>query len=55
MTDCKDCVRKEQCDLFLESENGKVNNYPCMCKTVRNEDGSLDNNTRRYLNHEELL
>lgn len=54
MVNCTNCVRKEQCDLYLES-NGKVNKESCMCKTVRNDDGSLDNNTRRYLAHEELL
>lgn len=54
MVDCTNCVRKEQCDLYLES-NGNVNTDTCMCKTVRNADGSLDNNTRRYISHEELL
>ena len=54
MVNCTNCVRKEQCDLYLES-NGNVKKEECMCKTVRNDDGSLDNNTRRYLAHEELL
>lgn len=52
--DCTDCVRKEQCDLYIEN-NGKPNIDKCLCKTVRNKDDSLDNNTRRYLAHEELL
>lgn len=54
MINCTDCVKKEQCDLYLES-NGKVNKDTCMCKTIRNADGTLDNNTRRYLAHEELM
>lgn len=53
MVNCTDCVRKEQCDLFLESD-GNVNKESCMVKTWRDENGNLDNNTRRYLDHEPI-
>lgn len=53
MVDCTNCVRKNECDLYIEN-NGKPNIEICLCKTWRNEDGSLDNNTRRYLYHEPL-
>lgn len=53
MVDCSNCARKEQCDLWIES-NGHPNKDVCLCKTWRKEDGTLDNNTRRYLDHEEL-
>lgn len=54
MNKCEDCVRKEQCDLYLEDKENAYRDG-CLCKIVRNPDGTLDNNTRRYLNHEELL
>lgn len=54
MAKCDNCVRKEHCDLYIESD-GNVNIEFCMCKTVRNADGTLDNNTRRYLAHEDIL
>lgn len=54
MVNCENCLRKEQCDLFIESK-GHPNIDGCLCKTVELEDGSRDNNTRRYLAHEELL
>lgn len=53
MVDCSNCVRKEHCDLWLESK-GHPNKDVCLAKTWRNEDGTLDNNTRRYLEHEEI-
>lgn len=53
MVDCSNCVRKEHCDLYLES-NGKPNKDSCLTKTWRNQTGTLDNNTRRYLDHEEI-
>lgn len=47
-TQCGDCVRKSQCDLYLE-EDGNVNfGHPCMSKTWYNEDGKLENNTERH-------
>lgn len=53
MVNCDDCVKKEHCDLFLES-NGNVNMDYCLCKTWYDENGKLDNNTRKYFDHEEL-
>lgn len=53
MIDCSDCVRKKDCDLYVLNPD-HVNKDICMCKTWYDENGLLDNNTRRYLNKEEL-
>lgn len=53
MVDCSNCLIKDECDLYIESQ-GNVNKETCMCKTWRDEDGHLDNNTKRFLNGEEI-
>lgn len=55
MNKCDECVRKEHCDLYIEDKENANKDGGCLCKTVRMPDGKLDNNTRRYLEHEELL
>nr|DAV53172.1 MAG TPA: hypothetical protein [Caudoviricetes sp.] len=51
---CESCVRQDSCDLYIESNGNPNRPGPCMCKTWYDKDGNLDNNTKRYLNHEEL-
>ena len=51
---CESCVRQDSCDLYIESNGNPNKPGPCMCKTWYDKDGNLDNNTKRYLNHEEL-